>query len=98
MGGAWPAGNIPGDRHDVYQKGHMLRLGKKNEKREFHFTFRSKFGLNGQHLGGSKIRAERLLRKMKHQPTFSTTNRDSFLNAKEDLLVSTVNWGLLKKF
>ena len=74
MGGAWPAGNIPGDRHDVYQKGHMLRLGKKNEKREFHFTFRSKFGLNGQHLGGSKIWAERLLRKMKRNRKILTTD------------------------
>ena len=51
----------------------MLRLGKKNEKREFHFTFRSKFGLNGQHLGGSKIWAEQLLRKMKHRHHFYTT-------------------------
>ena len=33
-------------------------FGEKNEQGGFHFTFRSKFGLNGQHLGGSKIWAE----------------------------------------
>ena len=32
---------------------------KKKEQGGFHFTFRSKFGLNGQHWGGSQIWAER---------------------------------------
>ena len=39
---------IPSDPR-VYQKGHMLHLGKKKKQGGIHFIFRSKFGLNGQH-------------------------------------------------
>ena len=55
MGGAWPAGNIPGDRHDVYQKGHMLRLGKKMRKGNFILLSGANLGWMGSTWAAAKF-------------------------------------------